>query len=79
MLMKESIIRAVNTGEYDTKLLSVPQAMEHLGIRSRSKLYDLILGDNPAIKSIKIGRSRKIPFGAVRDYVLKQWKRELFA
>ncbi|MGJ5825984.1 helix-turn-helix domain-containing protein [Streptomyces ossamyceticus] len=77
--MKESIMRAVNSGEYDTKLLSVPQAMEHLGIRSRSKLYDLILGDNPVIKSIKIGRSRKIPFGAIREYVLEQWKQESFA
>ncbi|MDX2698908.1 helix-turn-helix domain-containing protein [Streptomyces ipomoeae] len=77
--MKESIMRAVNTGEDDTKLLTVAQAMEHLGIRSRSKLYDLILGDNPVLKSIKIGRSRKIPFGAVREYVLQQWKQESFA
>nr|WP_306490432.1 helix-turn-helix domain-containing protein [Streptomyces brasiliscabiei] len=77
--MKESIMRAVNTGEDDTKLLTVAQAMEHLSIRSRSKLYDLILGDNPVIRSIKIGRSRKIPFGAIREYVLKQWKQESFA
>ncbi len=77
--MKESILRAVNTGEDETKLLSVPQAMEHLSIRSRSKFYDLILGDNPVIKSIKVGRSRKVPFGAIREYVLKEWKRESFA
>lgn len=49
-------------------LLTPEEAAEVLGI-SRSKLYELLQGDDPEIKSVKIGKARRIPAKEVHAYV----------
>ncbi|MFI5885680.1 helix-turn-helix domain-containing protein [Streptomyces sp. NPDC051554] len=73
--MKDSIIRAVNTSEDDTQLLSVSQALERLGNISKATLYGLM--NQNLLGYIHIGRRRFIPLGALREYVLKRWKESL--
>ncbi len=50
-------------------LLTVEEAAQALAL-SRSLMYDLIL--TKQVESIKIGRSRRIPFGALSTYVSQQ-------
>ena len=50
----------------DTVLLNVEEAAQALGI-GRSKTYELVLLGQ--LKSLKIGRSRKIPVEAIREFV----------
>jgi excisionase family DNA binding protein len=47
-------------------LLSVEEAADLLGV-SRSTMYDLMR--THAISSVRIGRCRRIPFAALREYV----------
>jgi excisionase family DNA binding protein len=43
--------------DLDPRLLTVPQAAEHLGV-SRSKLYELIAAGE--ITTVRVGRARRI-------------------
>jgi excisionase family DNA binding protein len=47
-------------------LLTVEEAAERLSI-GRTRAYELLLGG--ALESVKIGRSRRIPVGAVESFV----------
>lgn len=47
-------------------LVSVPEAAELLGI-GRTKLYELILSGE--IATVTIGRARRVPVVALRDFV----------
>ncbi|KQX52641.1 MULTISPECIES: helix-turn-helix domain-containing protein [unclassified Streptomyces] len=51
-----------------TELLTVPQVMSRLKL-GRSTVYDLIRSRR--LTSITIGRARRIPDDAVRDFVLR--------
>ncbi len=55
------------------KLVSVAEAALILGL-SRSLLYTLVMREE--IPSIKIGRARRIPVGALDDFVSRQLARE---
>lgn len=50
------------------RLLSIPEATEALGI-GRSMLYQEINGGR--IRTVKVGRRRLVPSGAVRDYMAR--------
>ncbi|MFD9820959.1 helix-turn-helix domain-containing protein [Streptomyces violascens] len=52
-----------------TELLTVPEVMARLKL-GRSTVYDLIRSRR--LVSITIGRSRRIPADAVRDFIVKQ-------
>jgi excisionase family DNA binding protein len=52
-----------------TLLLTIPQAAQALNV-GRSVLYELLLAGD--IASIKIGRSRRIVFASLQDYVMRQ-------
>ena len=52
--------------EDELRLLSVENAAEFLGM-SRSRMYELLAAREVA--SVKIGRSRRVPLGALRRYV----------
>jgi excisionase family DNA binding protein len=47
-------------------LLSVEEACEIVGVK-RSKLYELLTSGE--IESVKIGKSRRVPVGALTAYV----------
>ncbi|MFF9910665.1 helix-turn-helix domain-containing protein [Streptomyces sp. NPDC013457] len=51
------------------ELLTVPEVMARLKL-GRSTVYDLIRSRR--LTSITIGRSRRIPADAVRDFILSQ-------
>lgn len=50
----------------DQRLLTTVQAAEYLSI-SRSKIYELLSAG--VTMSVVVGRSRRVPLGALRDYV----------
>ena len=50
-------------------LLTVEQAAETLAV-GRAKIYDLIRDDD--LRSIQIGKSRRIPVSALHDFVGRQ-------
>ena len=50
----------------DVVLLNVEQAAQALGL-GRSKCYELVLKGQ--LKSLKIGRSRKIPVEAIKEFI----------
>ena len=50
----------------DKYLLTVPETAEATGL-SRSKTYELIASG--AIKSVMIGRSRRVPVSALEDFL----------
>jgi excisionase family DNA binding protein len=50
----------------DKLLLTAPEAARALGI-SRSKLYELLRDGE--IRSVRIGRSRRVPWAALGAYV----------
>jgi excisionase family DNA binding protein len=50
----------------DTVLLNVEEAAHALGL-GRSKCYELVLKGQ--LKSLKIGRSRKIPVEAIKEFI----------
>jgi excisionase family DNA binding protein len=52
-----------------SRCLRPKEAASHLGI-SRAKLYELITSGE--LESITIGRSRRVPLGALADYVSKR-------
>ncbi|MFJ3694927.1 helix-turn-helix domain-containing protein [Streptomyces sp. NPDC090052] len=52
-----------------TELLTVPEVMARLRV-GRSTVYDLIRSHR--LTSITIGRSRRIPADAVRDFIVDQ-------
>lgn len=53
------------------KALKVPEVMEALGL-SRFKVYDLIRSRQ--LKSIKIGRCRRVPADSLRTFIDDQLK-----
>ena len=57
----------------DRQLLKVEEAAEALGI-SRSQLYQMLArGD---VASLTIGRSRRVPADAVRDFIRLETERQ---
>ncbi len=50
----------------DPRLLTVRQAAEVLGL-GRSKVYELIAAGR--LETVSIGRSRRVPFDALRAFV----------
>ncbi|WP_072689369.1 helix-turn-helix domain-containing protein [Rhodococcus marinonascens] len=48
------------------RLLTIPQTMEALSL-GRSKVFELI--ESGEIRSVKIGRSRRIPMSAINEYI----------
>ena len=50
----------------NSRLLNVEQAAQLLGL-GRSKTYQLILRGE--LKSLKIGRSRRVPVDAIEDFI----------
>ncbi|EGG48808.1 excisionase [Streptomyces griseoaurantiacus M045] len=53
----------------DDKLLTVPEVMERLRL-GRSTVYDLIRSRR--LSSITVGRCRRIPAWAVRDFITNE-------
>jgi len=55
------------------KLYTVPQVAEYLGV-GRSLVYDLMA--RRALRSIKVGRMRRIPESALIDFITNQLSEE---
>jgi excisionase family DNA binding protein len=60
-----AVTEAVPAGTPD-RLLSVDEAAAALGI-GRSRLYDEIAAQR--VRSVKVGRRRLVPSGAIADYI----------
>ncbi|WP_405861046.1 helix-turn-helix domain-containing protein [Streptomyces sp. NBC_01515] len=69
------ILNATRDVEDGTQLLTVPEVMKRLRI-SKWKVYELIR--TKKLGSVLIGKSRRIPVDAIREYVMALWK-ESFA
>ena len=57
----------------DKKLLDVAEAAQMLGL-GRSKTYDLVMSG--LLRSLLIGRSRRIPLGAIDEFIETQLKEQ---
>jgi excisionase family DNA binding protein len=60
---------AVRAGTALKLMLTVPEAAAVLGI-SRSVFYELLLAGQ--IRSVKIGRARRVPFVVLEEFVTRQ-------
>lgn len=58
----------MNGGSMTKLLLDVDEAAEALGVR-RTHLYQLL--SRGELESVKLGRSRRIPVGALEEYVAR--------
>jgi excisionase family DNA binding protein len=52
-------------------LLTVERAAQKLGI-CRDFMYRLLAGPHPAMRSVKIGRSRRVPVGELEAYIARR-------
>lgn len=52
-------------------LLTVERAAQKLGI-CRDFMYRLLSGPHPAMRSVKIGRSRRVPVGELEAYIARR-------
>lgn len=62
-----------NMPDVERLVYTIPEAAAALRI-SRTKLYELLAANE--IESFQIGRTRKIPVEAVRDYLRRQRKED---
>ena len=58
--------KSMNPNTDDRLLLTVPEAARRLGM-GRSFIYELV--SKGEIKSIKLGRSRRIPVSALEEFI----------
>ena len=69
MLAYETITTASHPTTPTKLLLTVPEAAKVLGL-SRSILYELLLAGE--IRSLKIGRSRRLTHEALQEFITRQ-------
>lgn len=54
----------------DVQLLKVTEAAKVCGL-GRSKMYELVSGPSPEVRTVKIGRSRRIPVAELQAFIAR--------
>lgn len=64
-------VETIRVNGAERALLAVPEACQVLNV-GRSRLYTMVGGERPELRSVHVGRSIRIPAGAIREWLERQ-------